>query len=102
MEPPHSDPALYISVDETGNVQGFGGGYVDDLLRAGIRNFRELSKTTSQAFRMGVDESVPCKFSVFRLEIAADCTVFLAKNGTCDNSRLSRSMLHYLSFAICG
>ncbi len=76
MEPPRSDPALYISGGETENVQGFSGGCVDDLLRAGIRNFRELSKTASQAFRMGVDESLPCEFSVCRLEIVADCTVF--------------------------
>ncbi len=61
MSPFRSDPALYkLMVD--GLLVGLSGGYVDDLLRTGSSDFRELSKKTNQRFQIGEEEELPCTF----------------------------------------
>ena len=72
MKPLRSDPALYYLLSN-GILKGLsGGGYVDDLIRAGDNDFRDLSKKTNIRFDMGEDESIPCNFTGFALKRDAD------------------------------
>lgn len=66
MSPMKSDPALYTTMSD-GLLTGLSGGYVDDLLRAGIPEFREYASLTNRRFEMDADEELPCTFSGFSL-----------------------------------
>lgn len=76
MSPLRSDQALYILRDENGSVRGFSGGYVDDMVRAGNGNFRQLLSKTAETFRLDHDEQLPCEFSRFFLNQDKDGTVW--------------------------
>ena len=56
-------------------IQGFSGGYVNDMLRAGNEKFRQLAAKTSERFCMGHDEHIHCEFSGFRIEKDANGVV---------------------------
>ena len=66
MKPLRSDPALYALL-EHGVLKGLSGGYVDDLIRTGDEDFKELSKKTNERFDMAEDQKLPCSFTGFSL-----------------------------------
>lgn len=67
MKPLRSDPALYVLMKDN-LLQGLSGGYVDDLIRTGNKDFRALARKTSHKFEMAEDENLPCVFTGFSLK----------------------------------
>lgn len=64
--PLRSDPALYILLKEV-LLKGLSGGYVEDFLRAGNKDFEDISRRTLQWFDMDDDQMLPCTFTGFAL-----------------------------------
>ena len=56
-----SDPALYTLITN-GVLKGLSGGYVNDLIRAGNQDFKDVSKKTNDRFEMAEDQKLPCSF----------------------------------------
>lgn len=75
MKPSRSDPAFYISFTDSGDVRGFSGNYVDDMLRARNDEFRHISAATAKKFRLGENQHLPCEFSGFHLDKLDDGTM---------------------------
>ena len=71
MVPLRSEPACYIK-HEDGKLVGISGSYVDDLLRAGKKSFRDECRKTYEAFDMGEEEDLPCDFTGFYLRRDGD------------------------------
>lgn len=67
MTPLRSEPALYIS-SKNGEVNGFSGFYVNDLLRAGTLDFRAHCRKTHAKLDMGEEDMIPCPFTGFYLD----------------------------------
>ena len=67
MAPFKTDPALYYWIVD-GILKGMSGSHVDDLLRWGDKDFRELSKGTSDRFEMTEESNFPTEFTGFVLE----------------------------------
>lgn len=67
MVPFKFDPALYHFMCNR-ILRGLSAGYVDDLIRAGDKQFRELSRKTNKIFETGEDEQLPCNFPGFALK----------------------------------
>ena len=69
MKSLRSDSAL-PTYKMNGQLKGLSVSYVDDLIRAGDQDFRKVSKRTCERFEMADDESLPCIFTGFRLELS--------------------------------
>ena len=74
MESTRLDSAFYIWI-VNGLLKGMSGSYVDDLMRAGDDDFKELAKKTASRFEMAKDEEPPCEFTGFHLDRADDGTL---------------------------
>ena len=61
------DPALYFKVEHS-KLVGLSGTYVDDILRAGTPEFRELANKTHERFEMSDDKELPNEFTGFQLD----------------------------------
>ena len=61
-----SDTALYTLITN-GVLKGLSEGYVDDLIRAGDQDFKDVSKKTNARFEMAEDQKLPCSFTGFSL-----------------------------------
>ena len=79
MKPLRSDSALY-TYKMNGLLTELSGSYVDDLIRAGDQGFRKMSKRTCERFEMADDESPPCTFTGFRLEIGESSSLSIDKH----------------------
>ena len=79
MKPLRSDPALYVLVDNH-RLKGLAGGYVDDLLRAGDRKFRQLASKTREKFEVAKDKGLPCTFTGFFLSKTRSGTFVLEQH----------------------
>ena len=66
-----SDPSFHF-IKSGNTLSGISGTYVDDLLRAGTENFKQLSSKTNQRFDMKQPSTPPCDFSGFRLQFNID------------------------------
>lgn len=64
MKPQRSDLAVYVLMKGT-ILKGRQGGYVDDLIRSGNKDFRMLAKKASHKFDMADDQELPCIFRIF-------------------------------------
>ena len=66
MSPLRSDPVFYTLITN-GVLKRLSGGYVDDLIRAGDTDFKEVFKKTNARFEMAEDQKLPCSFTGFSL-----------------------------------
>lgn len=80
MRPFRSDPALYILMIN-GLLTGLSGGYVEDFLRAGNSEFRQVAKKTRQRFDRADDETPPCTFTGFALSRGKDGCLMQDQHG---------------------
>ena len=66
LVPIKSDPSLYFSFLR-GELVGINGSNVDDLLRAGIEEFRSVSQKTHQHFESSGEDTIPFTFAGFNV-----------------------------------
>ena len=78
MKPLRSDTALYTLVDEKGPIR-MSGSYVDYLLRAVMKKFREHAKKTGNQIEIRTDDSIPCEFTGFHLDRDQHETILLSQ-----------------------
>ena len=79
MKPMRSDLALYIWM-VNGLLKGLSDGYVDDLIRAGDGDFKDLAAKTNEKFDMADIEHIPCTFTGFDLKTGTDGTITIDQN----------------------
>ena len=65
-KPLRSDPAQYTLIED-GLLKGLSRGYVDDLIRAGDKHFKQISQKTNDRFEMSEDQTLLCSFTGFSL-----------------------------------
>ena len=67
MKPLRCDPALYVLMKDD-ILQRLSGWYVDDLISAGNRTFKELGKEINRKFEIAEDQDLPCVSTGFSLK----------------------------------
>ena len=77
MKPLRSDAATFTKLDDSGELIGLSGLYVDDLLRTGTPEFRKLCRMTNDKFDMAEDENVPFEFVGATFEREEDGTLII-------------------------
>lgn len=79
MKPFRLDPALYYILSN-GFLKGLSGSYVDDLIRCGNKEFRELSKKTNERFEMAEESKLPSEFTGFVIDRDKDNNIVIDQN----------------------
>ena len=68
LSPNKVDNSLSFRHDDSDNLIGVHASYVDDLLRAGTRSFREACQVTSATFETSPDEELPFTFAGIQIK----------------------------------
>ena len=74
------DPALY-HLKQDGHLVGLSGGYVDDPIRGGNKEFRNHTDKTEERFDMDEDKRIPCSFTGFSLSRGKNGTIIQDQHG---------------------
>ncbi len=64
MKPFKLDHALYYYINN-GKLKGLSGSYIDDIIRTGDEEFKQMSNKTNRKFEMAADEELPSEFTGF-------------------------------------
>ena len=81
LEATKADPSLYFSFRE-GKLIGINGSNVDDLLRAGGNDFRNICNKTHERFETSGDETAPLTFAGFNIEPKRDVPFTIDQSST--------------------
>ena len=104
MVPTVTDASLYFSF-RRGELIGMNGSYVDDLLRAGTQQFKELCQKTHNSFETSGDDNLPLTFAGLTVSnkhegfLTTDQTFYLQKLKCIESSTFANFVSMPMRFA---